>query len=167
MEHHAAHYAAYNADQGGIKALPALEPGDVSLAHAQNVVKAQLLFPLLHEKAVDIQQQHRGKDARDEHAHAHHDFHIFRAPHGVHPWVQHQGGHDVKGGGQADEGQQVRHKKPAVLADVLPGQLGVESVTHASHLRRSGGSGCQRSAGTSPHPPGLPGTAGGTPLRPG
>ena len=89
MENHTAHHAAHNADEGGIQALPALEQGDISLAHAKDVVKAQFLFPLLHEKTVDIQQQDGGENTGDEHAHAHHHRYILCPPHGIHPRIKH------------------------------------------------------------------------------
>ena len=139
VEGNAAQDAARDADEGGVKALPALEPGNVALAHAEDVVKAQFLFPLLHQEAVDIQHQHGGQDGRHHKAKAHHVGDELRAPQLLHALIHGQGGHDVKGGGQPHEGQQVGQVKPAVLPEVLGGKPGIEGVTQGSHLRRQGG----------------------------
>ena len=139
VEGHAQGQPAPDAQNGGVQALPALDEGDVPLAHAQDVVEAQLFFSLLHQKAVDVQQQNGGQDARHEHADLHHHHHIGEAPHVQHAGVGAQGGHDVKGGGEPCQGQQVRDKEPAVLAHPLGGQPGIQSVTQGAHPRRSAG----------------------------
>ena len=115
MEEHPGRRAPHDADEGGVQALPALEQGQVALAHAQDVVQPQLLLPLLHEEAVDVQHQDGGENAGDDHAQAHHDLDILRPPQLVDAGVEHQGGHDVESGGQPHQGQQIREVEPAVL----------------------------------------------------
>ena len=136
VEGHAQGQPAPDAQNGGVQALPALDQGDVPLAHAQDVVEAQLFFSLLHQKAVDVQQQNGGQDARHEHADLHHHHHIGEAPHVQHAGVGAQGGHDVKGGGESRQRQQIGDEEAVVLPHTPGGQLGVKSVTHVSHLRQ-------------------------------
>ena len=140
VEDHPQRQPAANTQQGGVQALPALDQGEVPLAHAQDVVEAQLLLALLHQEAVDVQQQHRGQHPRHEHPDLHHDQHVGKAPHLQHAGVGAQGGHDVKGGSEPRQGQQVGDEKAVVLPHPPGGQLGIKAVTHASHLRRPAGS---------------------------
>ena len=140
VEGDAQHKTAADAQDGGEQALPALDQGDIPLAHAQNVVEAQLLLPLLHQKAVDVEQEYRRQHPRHKHPDLHHHHHVGEAPHLQHAGVGAQGGHDVKGGGKPRQGQQVGEEEAAVLLHALGRQLGVKSVTHASHPRRPAGS---------------------------
>lgn len=53
--------AARDRDGGAQQGLPDAQDGDVPLFKTQDAVKSQIFLPPLHNEAVGVQQEHRGK----------------------------------------------------------------------------------------------------------
>ena len=137
--------AAANAGNARIQRLIDEHSRNVPLPHAEDVIEPQLLFSLLHEKAVDIEHKDGGKQERDQHADGHEKLHIHIAGGPsrrdvLHAGVVDQGGHDVDSRHVSQQSQEVGEIEFPVAADALEGELGIEGgVTHLPHLPRPGG----------------------------
>src|SRR5699024_3567989 len=116
VEQHPHRQAAGNADHPDVQSLQKHQSGDVVLTHTQNIVQAQLPLSLLHKEAVDIEYEDNRKGKGHKHAHGHHHLDVVVAigaagGHICHSRVIDQGGHDVKGGHIAHQGENIGHKE--------------------------------------------------------
>ena len=159
--------AAADADEGGVDRLHPKHPGNVPLAHAEDVVEPQLLPPPLHEEAVGIAEEDHGEDGDDEKADEHEHGEVEIAGHDGQVPCPGQGPDDVEGRRRTHQRQEVGHVELPVADDVAPGQLRVESgLTHGSHRLGRAPSGCRKCGGTGPPGSPRPGRAGDRPGRP-
>ena len=127
LEEHPGENAAHHAGEAENQRLPDEHGGDIALAHAQDVVEAQLLGPALHQKAVGVEKENHRKDAHQEYADLHE-----RAQIGVADLARQiigpgEGHQNIKDGGSEENGQKVGEVELSVVLQALPGQLGVEA----------------------------------------
>ena len=121
-------------DQRGDQGLGEQHPDDVALLHAQHVVHAEFVFALLHQEAVDIQDQDEGQQPDDEGPEGHEHGQVGPAQGLGEPSVQRQGEQDVEAAQQTRLRQDAGDVQPVVLADVLRGDPGIKTVFHGPHL---------------------------------
>ena len=152
--------------------FPEEDVGDVPLFHAQDVVKADLLFPALHDEAVGVKQEQYGKQPDDKHAQSHHGRCGGTTVHGLFVDALAQRGNGVEHDDDPQAGKQVGQVDTPVAAQVGAGQLPVEAKSPVTHGRpRSfpggwqAGSKCGKWPGTSRRRSWRPGRSDGTPGR--
>ena len=120
--------------QGGNKeenVLPQQQQAQISLAHAQNVVKTEFLLPSAHEEGIGIEQENDGKQRHDPGSQPQH---LPRGSSACHGHEQRHGGKivdDVEHHDHSGAGEQVGKIQPLVLADALDGQSRIEAQSHA------------------------------------
>ena len=122
--------SAQDARRAHVQGLVHQHQGDMALAHAQDVVQSQLLFPLLHEKAVDVVHKDEGEQEGDDHADGHEGLHVHirvgpARDDILHARIAHQGGHDIHRRHVPDEGQDIGEVELPVVADAAAA-LGAE-----------------------------------------
>ena len=158
--------AAHNADQRHIQRLKAKHGGDVPLAHAEHIVKAQLLAAPLHQEAVCIEQENNRKQAHHDQTDAHIDRQIIIPRlRGCRLCVG-QRRQNVERRRRAEHGQDVRQIELPVLVQILRRKLRIKQLIHGLLPRFAGLSACRRSCRTWPRGSFLRDRAGGTPRRP-
>ena len=69
-QQHTRQQSAAHGDENADEGLPHQHLGDMPLFHAENVIKSQLLFAPLDEKAVGVKQKDQGEQTDDGDAEA-------------------------------------------------------------------------------------------------
>ena len=112
-------------DAAGEQGLPAEDPGDVPLAHAQDVIQGKLPVPAADQEGMGVKQQQQRK--HPQHKAAQIQDHLHGAAAGQRSLRQPGQGHkNVEKRHGAYAGQQVRHIEAAVFPDAVPGQMAVQ-----------------------------------------
>ena len=125
MEQHAKGDTAHNAGQADEERLPGQNSSYVGLAHTQDIVQAQLLFPALHEEGIGVEQENDGEQTHHKHADGHEHGQVGIAELLWQIAGGGQGCHDVEHGGGAHDGEQVGQVELGVVAQIVPGQPAV------------------------------------------
>ena len=101
----------------------------------QDVVKAQLLLPPLHDEAVGVEQQHDRKQRHHNTPQIHQALEVSGAPDGGDDLAFRQVAEDIEHGGGAAAGEQIRPVILAVAQQIHQGQPGKEAgLTHGRRL---------------------------------
>ena len=99
----------------------------MTLLHAQHIIHAELPFALFHQKAVDVEHQHRREQRENSDPHPHKSGKILAAFHTPHSVVHRQRQHDVKTGNQTGFRPHPRREKPGIASDILRCHLRIQS----------------------------------------
>ncbi len=129
-ERNAQRLAAHDGHERHHDRFPRKHPGKIALAHAEDVVEAELAVSAADEEGIRIKQEQNGERRHDEAAHAEDHRHGVAAREGLEDWGGRQREQDVRHHHHADTGEQKRQIQPLVLRDTLPGQARIESVRH-------------------------------------
>ena len=107
--------------------LPDHHARQVALAHAQDVVQAELPLSPADQEGICVEQEDQREDRDDERAQHQDRLHDLPAAEGEEDLVVRQERDDVVHRGHADAGQQIRQVELAVLRDAGPGQAAVQA----------------------------------------
>ncbi len=153
--------------RGAEKRLPAHHQGDVPLLQPQDVVKAQLLLPPLHDEAVGVEQDDSGEERHHKAPHAGQGLEVHGSPDGFQGLMAREEAEDVVHGRNAAAGEEIGPVVPPVSGQVHQSQPGEKAgFTHGTHRLARAQSACRRCGGTGTPESPRPGRAGGTPARP-
>ena len=118
-------------ERGGDQTLPRYDPGEIALAHAENVIESELMLAPADEKRVGVVQEDGRKNKDHQTAEIEDDAGAVGAfGHQCAGLLRAEKREDIEHHHHADAREQIREEKPFVFAQTVPRKARIESGFH-------------------------------------